>query len=162
MFSLQWRHNEHDCVSNHQRLDCLINHFFQAQIKQNIKAPRHWPLWGEFTGHRWILRTKGQWHGKMFPFDDVIMESIDSDTETLCWDTVYCVQYALWTFISSWWVDVTHCSYFSMTVYVTTLQDNGKSANTNPRLNATKRELCPYLDLLQTPLLNHKCDCETP
>ena len=25
-----------------------------------IKAPRHWPLWGEFTGDRWIPRTKGQ------------------------------------------------------------------------------------------------------
>ena len=27
--------------------------FFQAQIKENIKAPRHWPLCGEFTGDRW-------------------------------------------------------------------------------------------------------------
>ena len=24
--------------------------FVQAQVKENIKAPRHWPLWGEFTG----------------------------------------------------------------------------------------------------------------
>ena len=32
----------------------------QAQIKENIKAPRQWPLWGEFTGNRWIPRTKGQ------------------------------------------------------------------------------------------------------
>ena len=23
---------------------------YQAQIKENIKAPRHWPLSGEFTG----------------------------------------------------------------------------------------------------------------
>ena len=30
----------------------------QAQIKENIKAPRHWPLWGEFTGDRWIPCTK--------------------------------------------------------------------------------------------------------
>ena len=30
------------------------------QIKENIKASRHWPLWGEFTGDRWIPRTKGQ------------------------------------------------------------------------------------------------------
>ena len=34
--------------------------FIQAQIKRNIKAPRHWPLWGEFTGDWWIPRTKGQ------------------------------------------------------------------------------------------------------
>ena len=24
--------------------------FIQTQIKENIKAPRHWALWGEFTG----------------------------------------------------------------------------------------------------------------
>ena len=30
-----------------------------------IKAPRHWPLCGEFTG-RWIPRTKGQLRGKCF------------------------------------------------------------------------------------------------
>ena len=23
--------------------------FIQAQVKENIKTPRHWPLWGEFT-----------------------------------------------------------------------------------------------------------------
>ena len=31
--------------------------FIQARIKGNIKAPRHWPLCGEFTGDRWIPRT---------------------------------------------------------------------------------------------------------
>ena len=39
---------------------------FDAQVKENIKAPRHWPLWGEFTGYRWIPHTKGQKHGKCF------------------------------------------------------------------------------------------------
>ena len=28
----------------------FIQSFIQAQIKENIKAPRHWPLCGEFTG----------------------------------------------------------------------------------------------------------------
>ena len=64
--SLQWRHNEHDGVLNHQPHECLLNRLFKAQIKENIKAPRHWPLWGEFTGHPWIPRTKGQWRGKCF------------------------------------------------------------------------------------------------
>ena len=32
----------------------------QAQIKENIKAPRHWPLCGELIGERWIPRTNGQ------------------------------------------------------------------------------------------------------
>ena len=40
--------------------------FIQTQIKENIKAPRHWPLCGEFTGHRWIPRTNGQLCGKCF------------------------------------------------------------------------------------------------
>ena len=47
-----WRghHNEHDGVSNHQHHHCLLNHLLiQAQIKENIKAPCHWLLCGEFT-----------------------------------------------------------------------------------------------------------------
>ena len=40
--------------------------FIQTQIKRNIKAPRHWPLCGEFTGDRWIPRTNGQLRGKCF------------------------------------------------------------------------------------------------
>ena len=32
--------------------------FVQAQIKENIKAPHHWPLCGEFTGHRWQFPTQ--------------------------------------------------------------------------------------------------------
>ena len=47
--------------------------FIQAQIKENIKAPRHWPLWGEFTGARWIPQHKWPVTQKMFPFDEVIM-----------------------------------------------------------------------------------------
>ena len=56
---LQWRHNERHCVSNHRRLDCLLNHLF-GNIKENSKTPRHWRLWGESTGDRLILLTKGQ------------------------------------------------------------------------------------------------------
>ena len=68
--TLRWRHNERDSVSNHQPHDCLLNRLF----KEIIKAPRHWPLCGEFTGDRWI-----QWPvtRKMFPFDDVIMSYED-------------------------------------------------------------------------------------
>ena len=40
--------------------------FIQTQNKEIIKARRHWPLCGEFTGGRWIPRTNGQWHGKCF------------------------------------------------------------------------------------------------
>ena len=38
----------------------LTQPFVQAQIKENIKAPRRWLVCGEFIGDRWIPRTKGQ------------------------------------------------------------------------------------------------------
>ena len=49
--TLQWRHSGRDSVSNQQPHDCFffIQSFIQAQIKENTKAPRHWPLYGEFT-----------------------------------------------------------------------------------------------------------------
>ena len=50
--NIQWRHNELDGVSNHQRLDCLLNRFVQAPIKENMTVLRHWPLWGEFPTQR--------------------------------------------------------------------------------------------------------------
>ena len=66
--SLQWCHNGRDGVSNHQLHECLLSRLFNAQIKENIKAPRHWPLW-------WPVNSlhKGPLTRKMFPFDDVIM-----------------------------------------------------------------------------------------
>ena len=30
----------------------------RAEIKENIKVTHNWSLWGEFTGDRWIPRTK--------------------------------------------------------------------------------------------------------
>ena len=45
-FTLHWRHNDHCSVSNHQLHDCLLNRL----IKENINAPSHRPLCGEFTG----------------------------------------------------------------------------------------------------------------
>ena len=67
--TLQWRHYERDCVLNHQRLDCLLNRLFRRwQIKENIKAPCHWPLWG------WPVNSphKGP-ITHFFHFDDIIM-----------------------------------------------------------------------------------------
>ena len=34
--------------------------FIQTQIKENIKAPRHWPLWGKFTGDQLIVPHNAQ------------------------------------------------------------------------------------------------------
>ena len=45
--TLQWRHNGCDGVSNHHPHGCLLNRLYRAQIRENIKAPRHWPLCGD-------------------------------------------------------------------------------------------------------------------
>ena len=53
----------------------LFTHpFVQAQIKENIKAPRHWPSWGNspVTSE---FPAKGTVTRKMFPFDDAIMKT---------------------------------------------------------------------------------------
>ena len=44
-------YNDRDGVSNYQPHDCLFNRLLNRRI---IKAPRHWPLCGEFTGDWWI------------------------------------------------------------------------------------------------------------
>ena len=77
-----WRHNIETITVTSQWARRRLNSpaswlfaqpFVQAQIKENIKAPRHWPLWGESTGDRWISPHKGPVTRKMFSFDDVIM-----------------------------------------------------------------------------------------
>ena len=35
--TLQWRHNEYDGISNHRRLDCLLNHLFRRRSKKTSK-----------------------------------------------------------------------------------------------------------------------------
>ena len=62
-------------------LTIVYSTFIQAQVKENINAPRHWPLCGEFTvtDHRWPVNSphKGPVTRKRFPFDDVIMDRRD-------------------------------------------------------------------------------------
>ena len=70
--SLQWRHKERNGVSNHQPHDCLLNCFFKAQIKENIKfrvtgfCKGNSPVTGEF-------HLQGASNAEMFPFVDVIV-----------------------------------------------------------------------------------------
>ena len=60
--SLQWRHNGHDGVPNHQPHHCSLNRLFGRRSKKTSKAPRHWPLCWD----RWFLRTNGQLHEECF------------------------------------------------------------------------------------------------
>ena len=52
--TLQWRHNERDCVSNHQSHDCLLSHLFRRRLKKTSKlrvtgyCERNSPATGEF------------------------------------------------------------------------------------------------------------------
>ena len=48
------------------QITSVTQSFIQTQIKENIKALRHWPLCGEFTGDRWIPLTNGQLRRKGF------------------------------------------------------------------------------------------------
>ena len=80
--SLQWRQTG-EMVSQITSL-AIVYSIYQAQIKENIKAPRHWPLCGEFTGGRRIPPHKWPVTRKMFPFDDVIMREDDTSPITCC------------------------------------------------------------------------------
>ena len=54
MVSLQWRHNEHDGVSNHQPHDCLLNRLVRSRSKKTSKlrvtglCAGNSPVTGEF------------------------------------------------------------------------------------------------------------------
>ena len=62
---LQWRHNGHDGVPNHQPHHCLLNRLFERISKKTSKL--WWPM---KSPHKWPITRK------MFPFDDIIMTSI--------------------------------------------------------------------------------------
>ena len=55
---LQWRHNEHDGVLNHQRVYCLLNLLFRHRWKKTSKfrvtglCKGNSPVTGEFTAQR--------------------------------------------------------------------------------------------------------------
>ena len=40
--TLQWRHDERDGVSNHRRLDCLLDHLFRHRLKKTSKLHIRW------------------------------------------------------------------------------------------------------------------------
>ena len=58
MASLQWRHNGHDGVSNHQLYDCLLNRLFSCSSKKTPKlrvtglCAGNSPVTGEFPAQR--------------------------------------------------------------------------------------------------------------
>ena len=71
-FSLQWRHNGRDGVSNQQSRDCLLYRLFRRRSKKASKlrvtglCAGNSPVTGEFPAQMAS-------NAEMFPFDDVIM-----------------------------------------------------------------------------------------
>ena len=70
--SLQWRHNERDGISNHQRLDCLLNACSGPDQRQ-YQSPASLACVRGI--HRWPMNSphKEPVTRKTFPFDDVII-----------------------------------------------------------------------------------------
>ena len=65
---LRWRHNERDCVSNHQPHDCLNNRVLSkktSKLRITGLCERNSPVTGEFP-------HKGPVTLKTFPYDDVL------------------------------------------------------------------------------------------
>ena len=60
MHTLQWRHNEHNCVSNHQPYGCLLNRLFRRRSQKTSKlrvtglCEGNSPVTGEFLAERAI------------------------------------------------------------------------------------------------------------
>ena len=71
-FSLLWRHNGHNSVSNLQSHDCLLNHLFMRRSKKHQSSASLAFVRGI---HRWPVNSshKGPVTRKMFRFDDVLM-----------------------------------------------------------------------------------------
>ena len=83
VFSLQWRHNGHDGVSNHQPHGCLLNRLFRRRSKKTSKLRVTglcvWNLPGPVNSqHKWPVTRK------MFPFDDVIMVAQQTSHLDMC------------------------------------------------------------------------------
>ena len=72
--TLQWRHNDHDGVSNHQPHGCLLNRLFRHRSKKTSKLRVTGLCMGNSPGPV-NSPHKGPVTRKMFPFDDVIMKT---------------------------------------------------------------------------------------
>ena len=65
--ALQWHHNERDSVSNHRRLDGLLNRLFRRRLKETSKLRVSGLCEGNYSPHKWPVTRR------LFPFDDVII-----------------------------------------------------------------------------------------
>ena len=85
VWSLQWRHNERDGVSNHQPHYCLLNRLLRRRSKTISKLC----VTGLYEGNPPVT-------GGLFPFDDVIMNTrnivdpqLNFQLSTRRWGAIY-------------------------------------------------------------------------
>ena len=88
VYTLHWRQNDHDDVSNHQPRGCLLNRLFRCRSKKTAKLRVTGLCVGKSPGPV-NSPHKGPVTRKMFPFDDVIMSRI-----CITWSNItrYCLQ----------------------------------------------------------------------
>ena len=89
-YTLQWRHNEHDGVSNHRRLDCLTNrkcigadqrNYQSSALLASVKRIHRWPM----DSHKRPVTQK------MFPYHHehrvVVKICVEFRSRVLAWGT---------------------------------------------------------------------------
>ena len=75
---LRWQEHYNDVImttmaSQITSLTVVYSTVYSDADQENTKAPRHWPLCGEFTGTGEFPAQRAS-YAEMFPFDDVIMK----------------------------------------------------------------------------------------
>ena len=87
--ALQWRHNDHDGVSNHQPHGCLLNRLFRRRSKKTSKLRVTGICVGNSPGPV-NSPHKGPVTRKMFPFDDDIKRKCTQSSSFPCGVTKSC------------------------------------------------------------------------
>ena len=89
--TLQWRHNDHDGVSNHQPHDCLLSRLFRHKWKKTSKLRVTGPCAGNSPATGEFPEQKAS-DAEMFPFDDAIMKSARGIwLYLIAWCCFYCI-----------------------------------------------------------------------
>ena len=105
---LQWRHNDHDSVSNHQPHGCLLNRLFGRRSKKTSKLRVTGLCAGNSPGPV-NSPHKGPVTRKMFPFGDVIMLwSVNLTTP----------ETTPRRFTGHWWTEVHFTNDFSIVIQI--------------------------------------------
>ena len=94
-YTLQWPHKEHNGVSIHQCLDCLLNQFSDADQRKYQSSTS---LAFERRIHQSSVNSPHKWPVKrdMFPFDDIIMYPSDAEMSDRCLTDVDLRVFAIW------------------------------------------------------------------